>query len=304
VGVFVGADYRHISSPLSEWSLTPFENTIKGVKLHGVLTADEHVAVAKLMRQQGCLQLSAASVWGQGPEVGPTTLEFLAQYDFIEAFDCGIRTLRSFDGLDCLPDNLKMLSLGDFYSTKLVLLGLSRFTNLTNLKAIGVKFKEPDQIGELQHLKKSWINGGNVKSSDFLAGLAQLTHLGYGRISGVQTLDVLRSLVQLEALALWWMRHVTSLPSFENHNSLWSVTLHTMKGITDLSPIAAAPHLREVYITAPHSLQAPALKVLAGHKTLKVACVGYGSDRLGREFAAVLGPLGDKTIPLTGHDWS
>ena len=54
---------------------------------------------------------------------------------------------------------------------------------------------------------------------------------------------MLWDLVGLRKLELVWMRNVTALPSLARLARLEDVRLETMKGLTDLSAVAAAPAL-------------------------------------------------------------
>jgi internalin A len=64
------------------------------------------------------------------------------------------------------------------------------------------------------------------------------------------------------------MRNVTSLPSFASLSRLERVKLDTMKGLTDLSPIAAAPALRRLSIGAMPQLDGESFRCLVGHPCL------------------------------------
>jgi hypothetical protein len=62
---------------------------------------------------------------------------------------------------------------------------------------------------------------------------------------------------------------VTSLPSLAQLGRLESVELDTMKGLTDLSPIAAAPALRRLTITAMPQLKTENFRCFIGHPRLE-----------------------------------
>jgi hypothetical protein len=303
---------RHIISPIATHDLDPLAVDCEGVVISGIFSEHEHKQIAKLMRPRPGILFSAISRTSGAKDIGPETLDFLKHYDFIEEFDCASRNLICFKGLESLPASLKKLRLGNTYSKEPSLSPIRRFISLSHLsigeqsknievilnlehlevlRTDGVKFKEPHQLAQLRCLKKLWINGGDAKSPLFLEEMSQLTHLGYGRMTGLASLEVLRSLTKLEALELWWMKQVKSLPDFSRHNNLWCIQLLSMAGIADLSPIAAAPNLRQFHINAPHALSAAELKRFAGHRTMKSASVGASSDRAVREYAAALGHL-------------
>jgi internalin A len=88
------------------------------------------------------------------------------------------------------------------------------------------------------------------------------------RITGLSDLGGLGELAALTRLRLDWMRNVTALPSFERLTRLEDVTLDTMKGLTDLSPVAAAPGLRRLSVSSMPQLTAENFHCLQGHPRL------------------------------------
>src|SRR5206468_12239618 len=85
------------------------------------------------------------------------------------------------------------------------------------------------------------------------------------------------------------LKNVTSLPSFQNLRQLKRVTLDTMKGISDLSPIADAPALEELLIFGANHLRPDDLRPFVEHPTLKAASIGLGSIRKDEQAQQVLG---------------
>jgi hypothetical protein len=81
------------------------------------------------------------------------------------------------------------------------------------------------------------------------------------RITKLFDLGVLSDLLSLKTLRLDWMRNVTSLPSFAWLARLDNVELDTMKGLTDLSPVAAAPALRRLCVTGMPQLTAESFRL-------------------------------------------
>lgn len=98
--------------------------------------------------------------------------------------------------------------------------------------------------------------------------LTQLENLYLIRIAKMSDLGVLRELESLKTLRLYWMRNVTSLPSFVSLSRLLRVELDTMKGLTDLSPIAAAPAMRELRIAGMPQLDAESFRCFVNHPSL------------------------------------
>jgi internalin A len=88
------------------------------------------------------------------------------------------------------------------------------------------------------------------------------------RITKLSDLGVLADLAGLRTLRLDWMRNVESLPGLHRLARLQDVTLDTMKGLTDLRAVAAAPALRRLSITNMPQLSAAHFECLRGHPRL------------------------------------
>ena len=71
----------------------------------------------------------------------------------------------------------------------------------------------------------------------------------------------------------------TELPTFAGASSLTRVALDAMKGITDLSGLADAPALEELWLVEMPQLEPEALRPLVGHPTLRYGVWGLGSVR-------------------------
>jgi hypothetical protein len=90
---------------------------------------------------------------------------------------------------------------------------------------------------------------------------------------------MLGDLAGLTKLELIWMRNVTSLPSFARLSRLEDVTLETMKGLTDLTSVAAAPALRRLAVWDAPLLMPESFRCLVGHPRLAELHLGIGSRR-------------------------
>jgi hypothetical protein len=91
---------------------------------------------------------------------------------------------------------------------------------------------------------------------------------------------VLSELAGLRKLRLDWMRNVKALPSLARLDRLESVELSTMKGLADLSAIAAAPNLRRLAIDAMPQLTADSFRGLVGHPRLAELWAYTGRSRV------------------------
>jgi len=97
----------------------------------------------------------------------------------------------------------------------------------------------------------------------------ELEDLFLMRITKLFDLGVLSDLLSLKTLRLDWMRNVTSLPSFVRLARLDNVELDAMKGLTDLSPVAAAPALRRLSVTGMPQLTAESFRCFVDHPRLE-----------------------------------
>lgn len=90
-------------------------------------------------------------------------------------------------------------------------------------------------------------------------------------------MSVIAQLSSLERLLLQALKNVTELPSFRSLEKLRSVHLETMKGLTDISPVADAPALETLHLIDMSRLEVETLKRFAGHPTLRHFHGGLGS---------------------------
>ena len=98
--------------------------------------------------------------------------------------------------------------------------------------------------------------------------------------------------------------HVDRLPSLRGCINLRRVHLETMKGLTDLRPVADAPGLEELLIVDMPHLNPDDRSCFVGHPTLRAASVGLGSllrNRAAREALGLPDPL-PRTRPAFGLD--
>ena len=63
----------------------------------------------------------------------------------------------------------------------------------------------------------------------------------------------------------------------------------SMKGLKDLSPVAEAPVLEELFVVASNQFRPEDFKPFIGHAHLKAATIGLGSTRKNEEAQKLLG---------------
>jgi len=140
---------------------------------------------------------------------------------------------------------------------------------LTSLGLSGITLPDLSLLLPLAGLRKLSILLGGTTNLALLPRFTQLEDLFLMRITKIFDLDVLGDLQSLKTLRLDWMRNVTSLPSFAGLLRLDNVTLDTMKGLADLSPLAAAPTLRRLSVTSMPQLAAESFRCFIGHPRLE-----------------------------------
>jgi hypothetical protein len=116
------------------------------------------------------------------------------------------------------------------------------------------------------------------------------------RITKLAELGILADLVGLKTLQLTWMRNVTSLPSLHGLERLGDVTLENMKGLTDLSPLAAAPALRRLVVAEMPQLTADSFRCFIRHPRLQELWADTGRLRLNAQVKQML-PLIVRAFP-------
>ena len=84
------------------------------------------------------------------------------------------------------------------------------------------------------------------------------------------------------------MRNVKSLPSLARLVRLDNVELDTMKGLTDLSPIAAAPALRRLSVIAMPQLKAESFRCFIGHSRLEELWAYTGRSTVNEQIKRML----------------
>jgi hypothetical protein len=156
---------------------------------------------------------------------------------------------------------------------------IGRLTGLTKLGLSGITMPDLSLLMPLQGIRELCIFLGGTANLGLLPRLPVLELLRLMRINKLCDLGMLGDLVGLTKLELIWMRNVTSLPSFARLSRLEDVTLETMKGLTDLSAVAAAPALRRLAVWDAPLLTPESFRCLVGHPRLAELHYGIGSRR-------------------------
>jgi hypothetical protein len=129
----------------------------------------------------------------------------------------------------------------------------------------------------MRYLVSLDIKLGGTKDLSLLPEVGRLRYLELWMIRGLENISSVGRVRTLQYLFLQALKRVESVPSLRDLRLLRRVHLETMKGLSDLQPIADAPGLEELLVIDMRHLQPEALRPFVGHRTLRAAAVGLGS---------------------------
>jgi len=161
-------------------------------------------------------------------------------------------------------------------------------TELEDLALTGYTLPDLSLLLPLVKLRKLSLLLGGTRNLAALAQLPELEDLRLMRITKLSDLGILADLVSLKTLELIWMRNVTSLPSLDRLDRLDDVTLDMMKGLTDLSPLAAAPALRRLVVGDMRQLTPDSFRCFIGHSRLQELWAATGNRRVNAQVKEML----------------
>ena len=227
-------------------------------------------------------------------------LEFLQHFPFLRRFWVDVFELRSLAGLRYLPDDLELLAIGQTRTTRFSLKPLERFASLRRL-SLEAQRKDIAALATLRELRDLTLRSITLDDLSLLKPLTQLRSLSIklggttdlslvpeiGRIEyfevwmvrGLHDLGMIDRMDHLEHLFLQTLKHVKRLPSLGPLKRLLRVQLMTMKGLTDMRPIADAPNLEDLMVLDMPQLTVEHLRPFVDHPSLKHALVGLGSRK-------------------------
>jgi len=165
---------------------------------------------------------------------------------------------------------------------------LHRLVELEELGLSGFTLPDLSLLLPLTRLRKLQLFLGGTRNLAALARLPALEDLWLMRITRLADLGILADLAGLKTLRLNWMRNVTSLPSLHRNELLEDVSLETMKGLTDLTPIAAAPALRRLVVAEMPQLTGESFRCFIGHPHLEELWPDTGKLKLNAQVKEML----------------
>lgn len=236
-------------------------------------------------------------------------LDFLGAVPNARRFIIELYNLEDISALSDFAPAVESLGLGAT-KRRFSLRVLESFSRLTDLWLNGHS-KDFDVIGSLRTLKRLSLRSIKVPTLKGLVYLNSLEELelklgsapdlrdlpSIGRLKYFEAwlvrrmcdLTPIADLMGLRYLFLQTLKDVTALPSFCKLQDLRRVHLDKMKGLRDLTPVAAAPRLEELVVLDMPQLVEDAFRPFIGHQALRAASIGLGSFRRTRAAKSLLG---------------
>jgi hypothetical protein len=262
---------------------------------------DYHRRASKVIGERADVRASVGDPYGR---FGSQDLEFLRFYPHLRQLDVGEGALTSLDGLRHLPDDVTEIWIGAT-DKRISLSPLARFRSLRTLY-LERQHRDIEVIGELvaledltmrsitlpdlsvlvplARLRSLDIKLGGTTDLRLLPRIGRLAYLELWMIRGLEDVDAIGEVVTLEELYLQALKRVIHLPSFRHLDRLRKVTLETMRGLSDLRPVADAPHLETLWLFDFRHAAPEVIRPFIGHPTLREGTWGFGSTR--KNFAA------------------
>ena len=175
--------------------------------------------------------------------------------------------------------------------------------SLRKLEKLRLRSITVDSLIWITQLPRLWSFDLKLGGTRELSALGQVKNLKYLEIWQVQQFKELAFLTECRALQFLYLQSlpkVTEFPSLAILKNLRRIYLENMKGLSNLTPIAAAPALEEFNFAAAVHLQPKDFSAFLKHKTLKRAAIGFGSQKRNAELEAQLVESGIafQTTPL------
>jgi hypothetical protein len=297
---------RQVSSPILDEQLRPLDPRCRVVQFNSPLTESDHRKLAAFICRYPKVPLRVYGHYGEPLQ----NLSFLKHYPFLAGFQVDVFHLESTAGIENLPNSLQYFGFGQTKSRKHTLDFLRRFNDLRELFLEG-QSKDIEAVSTLAHLQKLTLRSitlpdlklllplanlwsldiklGGTNNLELLPRIGRLKYLELWMIKGLRSLDAIGETRTLQNIYLQALKNVTVLPSLRNLEFLRRVTIDTMKGLTDLSPISQAPSLEELLVLSGNQWEPRDFRPFVGHPSLKTVVIGLGSVRKNRETEALLG---------------
>ena len=175
---------------------------------------------------------------------------------------------------------------------------LSQLRNINELTLRSLTLDNLDFLSTYENLEKLHVILGGTKNYNALINLPNLKYLELWQVRQLSDIEFISELKNLEFLQLSSLRNIARLPDFTNSHKLRKLIFDTLKGLEDISTIGKIESLEEILFVAANNLTPEQFKVLKNCKNLRMATVGFGSDRKNKEFEQFRDSLG-----VDKYDW-
>ena len=294
MGVIRDPRFRNISSPITNDMLAPLGERCQIIQFCRSLREDEYKKLAEFLRSYPSITLRVYGNYDKKLD----DLGFLRHFHFVKKFQVDVYDVKSFDDLSNLPVDLQYLGLGMTKSKAYSLRLLERFpdleelyieghrkdfdsvSGLTKLQKLTLRSITLPDLSVLTSLKELWsldIKLGGTKDLSHLPEIGQLKYIELWMIRGLSNIQSISDVSSLQFLFLQALRRVEELPSFRMLHKLRRLHIETLKGLVDISPIVAAPALKELLVLGTPQLKPEEFRCLVGHPTLETATISLGS---------------------------
>jgi hypothetical protein len=112
---------------------------------------------------------------------------------------------------------------------------------------------------------------GGTKDPGLLPRIGRLRYLELWQIRGLEDISMVSDLVHLQYLFLKSLPRITHLPDSSRVTESRRIVIDTVRGVTDLTPLANAPALEQLLLVAMRHIGLDDLRCLVGHPTLREA---------------------------------
>ncbi|MEQ1763227.1 MAG: hypothetical protein ABL984_08795 [Pyrinomonadaceae bacterium] len=302
---------RELKSPVGRDQLRPLDPRCNVVQFGSPLSQADIERVSEFLRGYPEIPLRI-----YGHYSGAEDLSFLKYFTFLKGFQADVFEIKSWNGLEYLPDSIEFLAFGST-RRKFSVAFLERFRNLKDLYLDGhlkdinvlstlkslefltlrsITLPDLSPIVPLKQLKGLALKLGGTKELGMLGELLSLRYLELWMIRGLTDLTAISSLSELRYVFLQTLKNVAALPSFANLSRLERVYIEDLKELKDLSPVAEAPNLQELALASMRHLSLDDLSCFVNHPSLKAAGIGLCSVRRNAQARELLG-LPEITFP-------
>jgi hypothetical protein len=219
--------------------LEPLDPKCEVVQFDVPLSNHEYVELSRLVAEYPAITLRA---YGHSSF---RDLEFLRHFPLVRSFQADCWSLDNWDGLAYLPSDAKYIGLGATKKTvSLAILG--RFPTLNRLYIEG-HHKDIKVIAQLGELEDVTLRSITLPDLSLFVGLEKMRSLDV-KLGGTKNLGLLPDLRSLTYLELWMVKGLDDLSPIAATTSLQSIFLQALRRVTSIPALDDLRSLRRIRI--------------------------------------------------------